>query len=557
MSKGSRDPTLPHPFGGGVPRAALAVLALAILPPTIRGQGCETVESRTTLSALSGRQIDFLNIATLPPKPLPGLTNFVNLFHVRTRDATIRRRLLFAAGDTVDTLRISESLRRLREDRLFSDVAITGHACPGESGVTLVLSARDVITARPRLRLAQSGTSVVGLEERNLLGTGRSLGAAITLESGRIGEQLTFADPAVLGRQATLNARFAEFKDGYGWRGVLGSRERSVYDPWRATLFAARSRREAPVEAPVDYLLERQTLSLLVARTVSASPTRVGYLMAGAEDERSLLSVSFDSPIIGPADVERRYRGLDVGAGVRTAKFTVIDWLVPSGTLVDIPEGIEGETLLSVGRERTVGEPMERLDGWVGQMWRPRPSRLIIGDLWASGYYATGGVRDGSVRAAVSAYQEARRGLWMARIAAERSIEPDPDVRALATVDPLVQLTAVHSRLARFAALATLERSVHVWTPISSMTVDAALFGALSLRRGSVNPTSDALDDIYAVVLGTGIRFVPHTSGGGPTRVDIGWPIARSGQLRRRVFLAVSVVPWIGADRRRDAWRNR
>lgn len=536
---------------------ALALAALALCAAAARAQECTTVESRTTLAAMSGRPIDFLNITTLPPKPLPAPVGFVTLLHVQTRDATIRRRLLFAAGDTVDTLRVGESLRRLRDDRLFSDVVLAARSCAGEPGITLTLTTRDVLTIRAQLRLAQSAASVVGLEERNLLGTGRSLGASLTLDDRKLGALITLNDPAVFGRQAMLNARLAEFKDGYGWRAVAGSRERSVYDEWRTTVFAARSRREAPADAELDYLLERQTLSLLVARTVHTSPTSVVYVLGGAEDERSVLSVSFASPIIGPADVERRFRALDVGTGVRTARFGVIDWLVPGRTLVDIPTGPEGEAVLALGRERTIDEDMLRLDGWTGQMWRPRPATLVIGDLWASGYYSAGGVQNGSVRAALSGYQEARRGLWTARVAAERLVEPDPDVRSLATIDPLVQLTAVRSRLARFAALAAAERSVHVWTPIPSLTVDGALFGAVSLRRGSVNPSSDELDDIYAVVLGAGLRFVPHTSGVGPTRVDIGWPVARSSQLHRRIFFAVSLVPWLGADRGRDGWRNR
>ncbi len=74
---------------------------------------CTSLQSEVTLGPLSGQRIDSVFIETAKPN-LGKWGRMIARLHVTTRQGVIRRELLFAPGDTVDTLQIAESLRRLR-----------------------------------------------------------------------------------------------------------------------------------------------------------------------------------------------------------------------------------------------------------------------------------------------------------------------------------------------------------------------------------------------------------------------------------------------------------
>lgn len=78
-------------------------------------------------------------------------------------------------GDTIDTLLVGETLRRLREQRLFSNAVVVARCCDGIGPVTITLRSRDTWSLRPTARLRTPSQLSVGLEERNLFGTACSV----------------------------------------------------------------------------------------------------------------------------------------------------------------------------------------------------------------------------------------------------------------------------------------------------------------------------------------------------------------------------------------------
>src|SRR4051812_7629419 len=100
---------------------------------------CDTLVSEVTLSGLSGQKIDSVFIETAGPN-LGRLGAIVRRLHVRPRDNVVRRELLFSAGDTVDTLAIAESLRRLRGLAFLSNARIEARQCLSIAGQTLALT---------------------------------------------------------------------------------------------------------------------------------------------------------------------------------------------------------------------------------------------------------------------------------------------------------------------------------------------------------------------------------------------------------------------------------
>ena len=117
--------------------------------------------------------------------------------HVRTRAGTVRRQILFSAGDTLDTLAVGESIRRLRNLRYLRDVELSGVRC-GNGPVDLVLTTRDDWSVKPKVQV-RSGKSEIGVTERNLLGSGRELSLHARSQQGRIGVDCDpFGDPTDL-----------------------------------------------------------------------------------------------------------------------------------------------------------------------------------------------------------------------------------------------------------------------------------------------------------------------------------------------------------------------
>src|SRR5687768_14522402 len=114
----SRSAGTPMPLRQRRPRVLaplLALGALAVSASAALGQECAEVASQTSLAALTGRRIAAVRVVTADPEPLPGPAGVLSGLHVRTRESTVRRDLLLVPGDTVDTLKVAESLRRLRQ----------------------------------------------------------------------------------------------------------------------------------------------------------------------------------------------------------------------------------------------------------------------------------------------------------------------------------------------------------------------------------------------------------------------------------------------------------
>ncbi|MEO7104334.1 MAG: hypothetical protein ABI311_13135 [Gemmatimonadaceae bacterium] len=532
---------------------------------------------------MSGRRIAWVNVVTLSPEPLPGVAATINHFHVRTRPSTIRRELLFAAGDTVDSVSVSESLRRLRRLRYLADVQLAvspadtlaqvlqdTNACYGRATVSqrlapvgvpaaigLTVTTRDAWSTRPSLRV-RSGTvgSVVGLEELNLMGTGRAAKAYLRTDNGSVGAGVAYVDPWLGGRDLIGRLSRDVFKDGGAWRASVGTHQRSIFDPWVVELALSQSARSAYAgsHTALGDTVRRRSAILLFDRVLAASPFGATRLLFGMEGEQIREVALPTAPVLGPLDVHRSFAGIDVGLARHTAQYGLNDWLLPQSTggvarLVDVPQGTEGEAIVAVGRDFLTTRLAIHLDAWSGRIWSPDKHSLVTADVWASGFRTGPEWSAASVRGALGAYRAATRGLWSARLAAEELSDPDPTVRALSTFDPTIPSLPPRSRLAEAALAGSLERTLHLRPITHSYMLDAAAFGAGSFRW---DPAASVRDQFGIAAVGVGLRLSPLRQGIAILRLDIGIPVAHSAGLASNPFIALSISPWLGTGRQRD-----
>lgn len=528
-------------------------------------RSCDTTITRTTAGNLSGARIRSLDIQTNGPKALPGVGRFASHLashlHATTHSGTVRRDLQFAVHDTVDTTAVGESMRRLRHRSYIRDVVLRGVRC-GTDSVDLQVTTYDRWSLSASVGV-QSNASYGGLDERNLLGTGREGSVSIASRQGKIGGAVGYTDPFLLNLPVYLKMRAARFVDGSDIRGRVRNADQSVTDRWRSQLVFARYRQDSrkieqfggdPVL--VEQAFKRDAAFLLFGRRIGEATHTATSILFGADFERASLNAPDNALVVGPRLVERRYHGPTVGLGRQAVAFDTVGWLAERQLLVDIPLGLEMEGLIGAGREDVSRRGAAFGSAWLGKMWIPSRERLVSIDLWTSGYLIGShhNFDAASSRGLFSYYARSGNTLYSLHGAAEKLVNPDPDVRALETFDPTISLIPTPYRLSENAFAVQLEQARHLRSVIRSIGLDGAVFVATSIRTASALSQHDHFG---VTALGAGLRVVPGGAGSGSLRLDILYPVLKSPGTRNGPVLAVSVTPWLQSNRQREDPRLR
>ena len=520
--------------------------ALIIGAASAGAQKCAPVEW-ASMGRLSGHAIDSVLVRTLPPFA-GGSGNKLNSLHVRTHEDVVRRQLLFEAGQPLDTLQVRESLRRLQRLAYLAEESVTVEECAGggTSTARISVATRDSWSLLPKIKFRSSSATTIGIEEANLLGTGRRVKAYLLSDAGRLGVGMSYSDPWLLNSRASATIARDIYRDGQQWSTTIGMRETSIFDPWNAQLSASWARRASP--GGLDSVA-RQSAGFLLSRRIAASEFGATNLLAGAEVERTDVISGLGSPIVGPNLVHRSFAGIDAGLSRRSSQFQSIAWYAGNGVTTEIPVGFQGEALLGAGRDLITSSAMLHADMWAGKIWLPRSDLLMVADTWMYGYASRRGLMGASGRVQFSSFKAASRGMWSARISAERLADPDPDVRALASADLTLRAIPQSFRLAESATAVSLERSVHLFPITRNYALDGVLLGAMSTRW---EPASTSAQRIRVAVIGAGIQLAPAKPGRAAIRLDVGFPVAASASIPHRAFFGVTITPWLESGRNRS-----
>ncbi len=137
-----------------------------------------------------------------------------NRLHAQTRPWVIRRELLFQPGGPVDSTRMVESERLLRERGIFESVRI--RIAPGDSGKVATVRAQDLWTLGIIANFDKTAdlTSVtLGIRDTNLLGTGNYIHTYHTFSSDQGVTVVSAAIPRIGRRRAGAGFGFADQED--------------------------------------------------------------------------------------------------------------------------------------------------------------------------------------------------------------------------------------------------------------------------------------------------------------------------------------------------------
>jgi hypothetical protein len=147
--------------------------------------------------------------------------NFLNYFHMTTRDFIVRQELLIAPGEVWDEARIEESARNLRKLTVIAVVQTIPCRSRKPGHVVLLVVTKDLWSIRLNMIFSMVGTTVQSLElyptEGNLLGRNKRLSLHVAfrqLDLDRIAIRDRWAlgelylDPRLLGSRWSLQQQF-------------------------------------------------------------------------------------------------------------------------------------------------------------------------------------------------------------------------------------------------------------------------------------------------------------------------------------------------------------
>jgi len=156
-----------------------------------------------------GKTIDEILVATeevvAERDPFP---NFVNLFHVKTREKVIRREVLFAVGEPFSELVALETQRRLRSFSIFSLVRVVAFRTTDPAKVGVLVVTKDLFSLRLNSQFSTVGTLIQTLRLRpseiNFLGRNKQVSLDFLLKLDTLSVGQAYGDPRLLGSRLAL-----------------------------------------------------------------------------------------------------------------------------------------------------------------------------------------------------------------------------------------------------------------------------------------------------------------------------------------------------------------
>ena len=194
-------------------------LSLLVLVLPLRLAAQAPVDSAAPGSAVSAG--DTLRAVELDRRDIfdPDEHGFVarvgNALHVQTRAVTIRRELLFRAGEPFDSARVAESERNLRALGVFRRVRID--SVRTDSGLVARVLTKDGWSTKADWRFRSTGGEVaytIGLVEDNLLGTASSAAVRYRKTPDRSSVTLGFRRPRLFAGVVGLGLLYEDRSDG-------------------------------------------------------------------------------------------------------------------------------------------------------------------------------------------------------------------------------------------------------------------------------------------------------------------------------------------------------
>ena len=302
--------------------------------------------------------------------------------HSSTKEAVIRRVLLFKQGDPVNTRRIYETERLLRALPFVKDAHIIPVVRP-DGTVVATVKVRDAWTTQVNAGFSSVGGQRAmnfGVDEKNFMGLGKSLAFDTSKDHERSTWGITYSDPQFLGSRWTLAAQDQVLSDGSARALTIGMPFYALDTPWSTSLGVTQKHtglylydRGAQVfQAP--FTQDEVQGSGAVALHQSGDRVWRGGLAFDRQDTGygTIVRTGLTDPLLPPALTDRRLRGAALTLSTEKDAFASFQDFLGMDTPEDYNLSLNGSMQLgsySRALGSSVSAPYFNLqlsDGWSG-----------------------------------------------------------------------------------------------------------------------------------------------------------------------------------------------
>ncbi len=362
-----------------------------------------------------------------------------NALHADTREGVIRRELTIQAGDAVDARRIHELERQLRALRFIKDADITPDIA-SDGSLTAVVRVRDAWTLKLSAGYSQEGGHHAwsfGLQDQNLLGTGKALSFSRQVNPDRTSNGFTYKDPQVFGSRWTLVANYQSLSDGFSRAFSVARPFYEMDTPWSFDASASTIQSRLLIFDHDTQIFEAP--SKLDSATMGfawrlggdeAEVWRAGIRVEGSDARYGAISLDADpGPLSVPALPPRRLRGPSLTVEWVQDGFRTFRDLQGMDTPEDYNLGWSGEAAFGTYTRAWGGTetaPFFRAN--LAKGWSPSDRSLLLATGYASARRGPTGVEDGLAGGTLTAYAWGFPHQVLAGyVAVDAAHRPDPE----------------------------------------------------------------------------------------------------------------------------------
>ena len=297
--------------------SAMVILALP-LQAARPARPWNALEARK--AAISKIEIEIIDVFDVTkPDENTWLGRAANHLHISTREAVIRRVLLFSEGEPVRERRIYETERLLRALPFLKDARIEPVVQPDGTVVARVV-VKDAWTTQVNLSFSSVGgqkSMGVGVDEKNFLGAGKSVAWDYSKDHERSTWGLAYGDPQLFGSRWTLAAHTQYLTDGFSRSLRLEHPFYALDTPWATGMALSQSHTSLYLYDQGVQVFQapfiQNEVRLFGAKALYTSENRVwrgGLLLKRQDTSYGLITQTGPSgPLQAPTLTDRRLRG--------------------------------------------------------------------------------------------------------------------------------------------------------------------------------------------------------------------------------------------------------
>lgn len=479
---------------------------------------------------------------TSDPDESRRLYQWANRVHVTTRESVVESVLLFAPGDLFEPRLLAESARLLRSrDFLVEAVVEPGTYHEETNTVDIRVIVRDGWSLSPEIELGRNGGENelgLGVEESNLLGTGKGLTVSYTTDVDRDEAYFGYSDPNVRGSRARLNVVFANTSDGDRISIAAGRPFFALDTRWSVAGLVLDDERVEPIydlgETIDEFRFKRRAFSVEGGWSRGLRGDRALRWLGGITYDKRRFSEAPDvpEPLLLPTDRKLVYPW--VGFQLIEDDFRVMTELNDIGRTEDVPLGLNIKATLGFASESFGADRRATLfDVIASKGWEPGRGQLFLLDAALSARRESDETRNGLLTLGARYYHRnlGNRHLFLASLNATGSRRLDLEQQVLLGGDNGLRGYPLRYQAGAHRAVLTLEQRFFTgWYPLRLFRVGYAVFFDIGRVWGRDPRAAEPVGTLADV--GAGLRLTsPRSSSRQVVHIDLAAPLHHRDQV--------------------------